>query len=163
MEKPEGSTSLSIYYCGGGVFAPLFRAARDRNCFNGLRRRAARDFETTLHQVLADRLSDFVVQLGCITARTCALWQQSGEWKLAAQTGGAAYIPKTTLALDSAFQEIAADLAQQYVLSYYPGADPRDGRFHLIELRIKSRKDVRVRARKGYYSPKAANVATRDW
>ena len=80
--------------------------------------------------------------------------------QLSAQTGGAAYIPKNHCGTRVAFQEIAADLAQQYVLSYYPGEEQRDGRFHLIELRVKSRKDVRVRARKGYYSPKAANAAT---
>jgi Ca-activated chloride channel family protein len=83
--------------------------------------------------------------------------------QLAGQTGGAVYIPKTTTELEHAFQQIAADLAQQYVLSYYPGEEPRDGSFHLIDLRVRSRKDVRVRARKGYYSPKSANVAATDW
>lgn len=82
--------------------------------------------------------------------------------QLAAQTGGAAYIPKTTSALDSAFKEIGADLGQQYVLSYYHAEEVRDGRFHAIDLRVKSRKDVRVRARKGYYSPKGASVATSE-
>jgi VWFA-related protein len=82
--------------------------------------------------------------------------------QLAGQTGGAVYLPKTTTDLELAFQQIAADLAQQYVLSYYPGDERRDGRFHVIDLRVRSRKDVRVRARKGYYS-KRANVAVNDW
>jgi hypothetical protein len=42
------------------------------------------------------------------------------------------------------------------VLSYYPSADTRDGRVHLLDLRIKTRNDVRVRSRKGYYAPKRA-------
>ena len=79
--------------------------------------------------------------------------------QLTFQTGGAVYIPKSTAELDIAFQQIAADLAQQYVLSYYPGEERRDGRFHVIDLRVRTRKDLRVRARKGYYSPKASNVA----
>jgi Ca-activated chloride channel family protein len=83
--------------------------------------------------------------------------------QLAGQTGGAVYIPKTTNELDMAFQQIAADLAHQYVLSYYPGDERRDGRFHVIDLRVRSRKDVRVRARRGYYSPKTANVAATEW
>jgi Ca-activated chloride channel family protein len=83
--------------------------------------------------------------------------------QLAGQTGGAVYIPRTTAELEVAFQNIAADLAQQYVLSYYPGAERRDGTFHKIDLRIKARKDLRVRARKGYYSPRSASVAASDW
>ena len=79
--------------------------------------------------------------------------------QFASQTGGAVYIPKTHYDVDSAFQQIAADLSQQYVLSYYPADERRDGRFHLIDLRVRARKDVRVRARKGYYSPKTASVA----
>jgi VWFA-related protein len=83
--------------------------------------------------------------------------------ELSGQTGGAVYIPKTNRELDRAFQEIAADLAEQYVLSYYPAEQLRDGRFHSIELKLKVRKDVRIRTRKGYYSPKASNIAVREW
>jgi hypothetical protein len=58
--------------------------------------------------------------------------------------------------LDSAFTQIAADLAQQYILSYYPAADKRDGKYHQITVRIKSKDASRVRARKGFL------VKTRD-
>jgi VWFA-related protein len=74
--------------------------------------------------------------------------------QLSGQTGGAVYLPKTTAQLDLAFDQIAADLAQQYVLSYYPSAEQRDGRLHRLDLRVKSRNDVRVRSRKGYYAPR---------
>ena len=131
---------------------------------DGIETTSRADFETTLHQVLADDCQIFVVQTGLYEGVNLrALAAERRMEQLAAQTGGAVYLPKTTAALDSAFQEIAADLAQQYVLSYYPGAEHRDGRFHVIELRIKSRKDVRVRARRGYYSPKGANVASGGW
>jgi hypothetical protein len=80
--------------------------------------------------------------------------------QLTGQTGGAVYIPRSTAELETAFQNIAADLAQQYVLSYYPGTERRDGTFHVIDLRVKARKDVRVRARRGYYSPKSSRLAT---
>jgi hypothetical protein len=52
--------------------------------------------------------------------------------------------------LDDAFAQISADLAQQYILSYYPSADKRDGRFHIIGVSVKTRSNVRVRARKGF-------------
>jgi VWFA-related protein len=79
--------------------------------------------------------------------------------RLTGETGGAVYLPKTTSELDLAFDQIAADLAHQYVLSYYPNMEHRDGRLHRLELQIKSRNDVRVRSRKGYYAPKPAASA----
>jgi Ca-activated chloride channel family protein len=70
--------------------------------------------------------------------------------EFAAQTGGAAYIPKSVDDLDNAFAQISADLAQQYILSYYPAADKRDGKYHLISVRVKPQPNARVRARKGF-------------
>jgi VWFA-related protein len=70
--------------------------------------------------------------------------------EFAAQTGGAVYISKSVEDLDNAFVQIAADLAQQYIISYYPGADKRDGRYHLIAVSVKTRPNARVRARKGF-------------
>ena len=51
---------------------------------------------------------------------------------------------------DDAFAQISADLAQQYILSYYPAADKRDGKYHIIAISVKTRPNVRVRARKGF-------------
>ena len=163
--KPEGSTSLFDTIIAAAAYLRPYSGRRVIVIVSdGIETTSRADFETTLHRVLADDCQIFVVQTGLYDgANLRALAAERRMEQLAAQTGGAAYIPKTTSALDTAFQEIAADLAQQYVLSYYPGAENRDGRFHVIELRIKSRKDVRVRARKGYYSPKAANVATGGW
>lgn len=72
----------------------------------------------------------------------------------AAETGGAVYTPRNVGDLDRAFAQISTDLAQQYVLSYYPSGERRDGRFHAFSLRISTRPNLRVRTRKGYYAPK---------
>jgi Ca-activated chloride channel family protein len=113
------------------------------------------DFDQVLKHVLADDCQIYVVQTGLYEGAN--LRQLAAEWRmdqLTGQTGGAVYIPKTTDQLDMAFSQIAADLAQQYVLSYYPSIEKRDGQLHKLDLRIKSRNDVRVRSRKGYYAPK---------
>jgi len=73
--------------------------------------------------------------------------------EFAAQTGGAVYVPRGIGDLDTAFTQIAADIAQQYVLSYYPSEEPRDGRFRQISLRVTTRPAARVRTRRGYYAP----------
>jgi Ca-activated chloride channel homolog len=75
--------------------------------------------------------------------------------EIAAQTGGAVYSPIDEDELDKAFNQISAELAQQYILSYYPEneADKR-GEFRTISLNIKTRQNLTVRTRKGYYVPK---------
>jgi Ca-activated chloride channel homolog len=162
--KPEGSTSL---------FDALIDAARYLRPYPGRRvivivsdgvdTTSQADFESTIQHLLGDDCQVFIVQTGLyVGANLRALAAERRMEQLSAQTGGAVYIPKTIGELDTAFAQIAADLAQQYVLSYYPGGQHRDGQFHSIDLRIKSRKDVRVRARRGYYSPKPTNLAARE-
>lgn len=73
---------------------------------------------------------------------------------LAEQTGGAVYSPVDERELDAAFRQISAELSQQYILGYYPEKEEKDGRFRTIDLKIKSQKEYRLRARKGYYVSK---------
>jgi Ca-activated chloride channel family protein len=163
--RPEGATSL---------FDAVIEASRYLRPYGGRRvlvivsdgieTMRENDFELTLQEAVANDCQIFVVQTGLHdSANLRALAAERRMERFASQTGGAVYIPKTHYDVDSAFQQIAADLAHQYVLSYYPVDERRDGRFHMIDLRVRARKDVRVRGRKGYYSPKAASVAANDW
>jgi Ca-activated chloride channel homolog len=163
--KPEGSTSLFDAIIDAAAYLRPYTGRRVLVIVSdGVETTSRNDFETTIQRVLADDCQIFIVQTGLYDgANLRALAAERRMEQLAGQTGGAVYIPKTTNELDLAFQQIAADLAHQYVLSYYPGDERHDGRFHVIDLRVRSRKDVRVRARKGYYSPKASNVAANEW
>lgn len=76
-------------------------------------------------------------------------------YKLAEQTGGAVYVPRSVEELDAVFTQISLDLSQQYLLSYYPQDDRTDKYFRFINLRVKTRPNMRVRARKGFYPPSA--------
>ncbi|MBX3243774.1 MAG: VWA domain-containing protein [Acidobacteria bacterium] len=68
------------------------------------------------------------------------------------QTGGAVFMPIDQRELDMAFDQISADLSEQYVLSYYPDDDKgKTGEFRQIEVRVKNRTGLTIRARKGYY------------
>jgi Ca-activated chloride channel homolog len=163
--KPEGSTSLFDAIIDAAAYLRPYTGRRVLVIVSdGVETTSRNDFETTMQRVLADDCQIFIVQTGLYDgANLRALAAERRMEQLSGQTGGAVYLPKTTGELDLAFEQIAADLAQQYVLSYYPGNEHRDGSFHLIDLRIRTRQDVRVRARKGYYSPKAANVAANEW
>jgi Ca-activated chloride channel homolog len=86
------------------------------------------------------------------------LRQLSAERRMqefAMQTGGAVYSPVNEDELDRAFAQISAELSQQYILSYYPEADAdKRGEFRSISLTVKTRPNVSVRTRKGYYVPR---------
>ena len=76
--------------------------------------------------------------------------------ELAAQTGGAVYSPLDENELDKAFNQISAELAQQYILNYYPeNESDKRGLFRTIALSVKTRQNLSVRTRKGYYVPKS--------
>jgi VWFA-related protein len=163
--KPEGSTSLFDAIIDAAAYLRPYTGRRVMVIVSdGIETTSRNDFETTIQRVLASDCQIFIVQTGLYEgANLRALAAERRMEQISGQTGGAVYIPKTTVELNEAFQQIAADLAHQYVLSYYPRDERRDGRFHTIDLRIRARKDVRVRARRGYYSPRAANVATSSW
>jgi len=113
------------------------------------------NFDEVLRRAQFADCQIYVVQTGHIeNANLRDLVADRRMEQFTAQTGGAVYVPRVTSDLDTAFAQIAADLAQQYVLSYYPNDDARDGRFRVISLRVPARANLRVRARKGYYTPK---------
>jgi VWFA-related protein len=163
--KPEGSTSLFDAVIDASTYLRPYTGRRVLVIVSdGVETTSRADFDTTMQHVLANDCEIFVVQTGLYDgANLRALAAERRMLELAGQTGGAVFIPKTTSDLENAFDQISADLAQQYVLSYYPGEQPRDGRFHQIDLRVKARRDVRVRTRKGYYSAKPTNLAERSW
>ena len=163
--KPEGSTSLFDAIIDAANYLKPYGGRRVMVIVSdGIETTSRNDFETTIQRVLASDCQIFIVQTGLYDgANLRALAAERRMEQISGQTGGAVYMPKTTDELREAFLQIAADLAHQYVLSYYPGDERRDGRFHNIDLKVRTRKDVRIRARRGYYSPKASNVAANDW
>jgi len=160
--RPEGGTSLFDAIVNASAYLRPYSGRRVLVIVSdGIETTSQHtDFDFVVQRVLADDCQVYVVQTGLYEgANLRALAAERRMEQLTSQTGGAVYLPKTTTQLDIAFDQIAADLAHQYVLSYYPSAENRDGRLHLLELRLKTRNDVRLRSRKGYYAPKPAASA----
>lgn len=160
--KAEGSTSLY-----DGIFAALvylrpFSGRRVIVIVSDGRDTTSRhdhDFDATLKRLQGDECQIYVVQTGLYdNANVRDLAAERRMHEFAAQTGGAVYMPKNVDDLDIAFSQIAADLAQQYVLSYYPPEDKRDGRYHNISIRVKDKSNLRIRARKGFLVKKRERV-----
>ena len=72
----------------------------------------------------------------------------------AAETGGQAFFPFRAQDLNQSFENIANELRHQYNIFYRPEPLKTDGLYHPVDIRIRGRKDLLVRARKGYYAPK---------
>ena len=74
----------------------------------------------------------------------------------AEETGGIAFFPFKVQDLSQSFENIANELRHQYNLLYRPEPLKTDGLYHKVDIKVKGRKDLIVRARKGYYAPKGS-------
>lgn len=71
----------------------------------------------------------------------------------AEQTGGQAFFPFKAQDLAQSFENIANELRHQYNVLYRPEPLKTDGLYHPVDVKVKGRKDLVVRARHGYYAP----------
>jgi VWFA-related protein len=73
---------------------------------------------------------------------------------LAEETGGISLFPFKVEDLSQSFENISNELRSQYNLLYRPEPIHTDGLYHKIDIKVKDRKGLVVRARKGYYAPR---------
>jgi Ca-activated chloride channel family protein len=73
---------------------------------------------------------------------------------LAQETGGRAFFPFKLEDLEQSFENIANELRHQYNIFYRPEPLKTDGLYHSVDLHVKDRPGLVIRARKGYYAPK---------
>lgn len=72
--------------------------------------------------------------------------------QLAEATGGRAFFPFKMKDITHSFASIEDELRSQYVVSYRPADFDADGRYRSIQI-SSLKKDLQVRARKGYFAP----------
>lgn len=88
------------------------------------------------------------------------LERSEGAESLASDSGG--FTVKNSNDLVKGLQRIADETRVYYLIGYNPTNTARDGKFRKIEVKVDG-KDIRVRARKGYFAPlegEAAAVAS---
>ncbi len=73
--------------------------------------------------------------------------------RLADATGGRAFFPFKMKDIKNSFAAIEDELRSQYIISYHPADFEADGRYRPIEITA-FKKDLQVRARRGYYAPR---------
>jgi Ca-activated chloride channel family protein len=79
--------------------------------------------------------------------------------QLAEATGGRAFFPFKMKDITHSFAAIEDELRSQYVVSYKPANFDADGRYRSIEI-SSLKKDLQVRARKGYFAPQQQQAPT---
>lgn len=72
----------------------------------------------------------------------------------ASETGGLCFFPFKAEDLTQSFENIANELRHQYMILYRPEPLKNDGLYHTVDIKVRGRKDLVVRARKGYYAPR---------
>ena len=73
----------------------------------------------------------------------------------AEETGGIPFFPFQVQDLTQSFENISNELRHQYNIIYRPEPLKADGLYHKVDIKVRDRKDLVVRARKGYYAPKS--------
>jgi VWFA-related protein len=82
--------------------------------------------------------------------------------RFAETTGGRLFTPFKLQDVADAFTDIQSELRSQYAISYHPADLIQDGRYRTIDIDAAGKKNLRVRARKGYYAPKAVAATSQN-
>jgi Ca-activated chloride channel homolog len=77
--------------------------------------------------------------------------------RLAKETGGEAFLPRSLKDVTPACERIARDIRNQYTIAYVPTNRKRDGKYRVIQVKadVAARGRLLVRTRTGYFAPSA--------
>jgi Ca-activated chloride channel family protein len=119
--------------------------------------RSALSLRETLNLLKASDVT--VYAIGAPVAQSAA----SAELRLvlhqiAEVTGGRAFFPASLSAVDRTYAQIVQEIRGEYVLGYLSTNTKADGKWRNVTVRVSRQagRDLRIRARKGYFSPLAA-------
>jgi len=75
--------------------------------------------------------------------------------KIAEEAGGTAFFPGGVKDLNRIYEQVLGEIQAQYTIGYVSTNEKADGTWRKVEIKITcpDSKDLRVRARKGYYAP----------
>lgn len=116
----------------------------------------AREAEAQIYIVafLDSELSDKKGFFGIFKSQKGKIEEQINA--IADVTGGKAFFPKQVSELNPIFEAIAHDLKNQYRLAYISSKRDKNGEWRRIDVELKSAKErqLKVRAKRGYYARK---------
>ena len=75
--------------------------------------------------------------------------------KYAEASGGKAFFPSKPQDFKKAFDAIQEELRSQYSLAYSSSNPAKDGSYRVLRISLPNQKNLKIRAKKGYYAPKS--------
>ena len=73
--------------------------------------------------------------------------------RIAETTGGQAFFPSSIKELDVMYEKVVAEIRSQYTIGYVSTNERADGAWRKVDVRVTSGRNLRLRARKGYFAP----------
>lgn len=83
--------------------------------------------------------------------------ESGGSQSLASDTGGFTIRDSNDLA--GGLKRISDETRAYYLIGYISSNPDRDGKFRKIEVKVRGRKGINIRARRGYYAPSDEEIA----
>jgi VWFA-related protein len=139
--------------------SPLLGAIQGRRAVvlitDGYDEHSSKGFEEALAAMKSVGATVYVVGIGGVAGISL-----NGERllkRLAAETGGRAFLPSREEELEAVNNLLASDVQKRYLLSYTPSNQAMDGEWRSITVDT-GNPDHKVRARSGYFAPKPPPV-----
>lgn len=139
--------------------SPLLGAIQGRRAVvlitDGYDEHSGRDVEEAITAVKSVGATVYVVGIGGVAG--ISLKGEQFLKRLAAETGGRAFLPSREEELEAVNTLLASDVQKRYLLSYTPSNQALDGKWRAVTVDTGD-PTHRVRARSGYFAPKPPPV-----
>ena len=162
-DQPTVTESIGRIESKGGTaildslieIAPLLGAIQGRRAVvlitDGYDEHSGRDFEEALSAMKSVHATVYVVGIGGVAG--ISLQGERFLKRLAAETGGRAFLPSREEELEAVNDLLASDVQKRYLLSYTPSNQTLDGKWRAVSVETGDSTHT-VRARPGYFAPK---------
>ncbi len=154
--RAEGWTSL---YDAVGTFLERLYALDGRKTLvvfsDGVDSRSTLSVGDVLDMVKASDVTIHSIHFGASPSRNSRTFEEGRFLRqLSGETGGSYAFGDNLEQLDALYDKLLEELFSQYTLGYVSTNTKEDGKYRKIKVEV-ARKDVKVRARRGYYGPAA--------
>jgi len=118
--------------------------------------RSAMRLGELLDLVKASDVTIYAIGVFDVTAARVRAEERMVLQQITEATGGKVFFPPSARELDRVYEQVVAEIRAQYTLGYLSTNPKSDGSWRKIDIRIArpDAKDLRIRARRGYYAVK---------
>lgn len=122
---------------------------------DGLDTRSAMRLNELVDLVKASDVTIYSIGVTPVSSMRLRVEQQAVLRQISESSGGQVYFPASARELDKVYAQVANEIRTRYTLGYISTNERLDGQWRRIDIKITrpDAKDLRIRARKGYYAP----------